>query len=496
MRPVPSSRALGLLALLGFFAYDAHAQLNASAPVRLGETVVFTLSATHGQMPASERARQASVALAQVVQADQLPEVRVQRSPDTASVYAGETAIVELIEADATLAGEASLDAHAAKSADLIRQALAAEHKRSRIAETVFSLSLVVFFALIAFYLIKKVASGAERLRTWLEEHGDRSFALRVKSIELVRPAVLKNAAIIVLGLLKWVVQFGIFYAWLVVVLSLFETTRGYTERLTGLVLAPLSQLMGRAFTALPMLVMAGFVGLAVFALVRFTKLFLASVARRETSLAWLPADLAPTASVLVRISIVLGALVFAAPIVTGSTEGSLGRTGAVVLVTLGLAATPLFASGLLGAVVLFGRRLAVGEYVQIQGRLGRIASINLLELRLQTSDGTEQRIPHLLLLAHSIERMGPAPRLSVEVVVPADVPPARVLELLTAAGERTGRDASAELVSVEPAGARYRVTATCSSLSGRSPLLQGVVEALATTGVSVGRGAPHARPG
>jgi small-conductance mechanosensitive channel len=496
MRPFPRSRALWLLALLGFFAYDARAQLSTAAPVRVGETVVFTLSAPHGPTPATERARQASLALAEVVQGDELPEVRVQRSAEIAIVYAGEAPIIELIEADATLAGETSLDAHADKSANLIRQALASEHKRSRIAETVFSLSLVILFALIAFYLIKKLASVAERLRIWLEEHGDRRFVIRVKSIELVRPAVLKNTAIVALGLLKWVGQFGIFYAWLVVVLSLFETTRGYTERLTGFVLAPLSQLMSRALHALPMLVGAGFVALAVFILMRFTGLFMASVARRETSLAWLPADLAQPASVLLRICIVLGALVFAAPIVTGSTEGSLGRTGAVVLVALGLAATPLFASGLLGAVVLFGRRLAVGEYVQIQGRLGRIASINLLELRLQTSDGTEQRIPHLLLLAHSIERMGPAPRLSVEVVVPTDVAPARVLELLTAAGERTGRDASAELVSVEPVGARYRVTATCSSLSGRSPLLQGVVEALAATGVSVGQGAARARPG
>jgi small-conductance mechanosensitive channel len=280
-------------------------------------------------------------------------------------------------------------------------------------------------------------------------------------------------------------------------VLSLFETTRGYTERLTGFVLFPLSQLMGRAITALPLLVVAGFAALAVFVLLRFTGLFLASVARRETTLTWLPADLAPPASVILRIAIVVCALVFAAPIVTGSTDGSLGRAGAILLVALGLAATPIFASGLLGAMTLFGRRLAVGEHVQIRGQLGRISSINLLELRLHTADGTEQRIPHLLLLTNTLERLGFSPRVSVEVLVSAALArPARVLEILGGSVAQAGRDASAELVSVESAGVRYRLTASVSSLAGRSLLLRGCVEALADAGIVVGQGASDARPG
>jgi small-conductance mechanosensitive channel len=269
-----------------------------------------------------------------------------------------------------------------------------------------------------------------------------------------------------------------------VVVLSLFETTRGYTERLTGFVLAPLSQLMGRSMTALPLLVVASVAALAVFVLVRFVGLFLQSVARRETVLSWLPADLAPPASVLLRAAIVLGALIFGAPIVTGSADGSLGRSGAILLVALGLAATPLFASALLGALTLFGRRLALGEYIQVRGRLGRITAINLLELRLETSDRTEHRVPHLLLFGSALERLGSAPRFAVEVLVGGDAPPVRVLDVLARAGELAGTDAAAELVAVEAAGTRYRVTATCSSGSGRSALLVACLEGLGDAGL------------
>jgi len=488
----PGTAALAGLCLLAaaLLTFAVHAQ-EAAAPVRIGDAVVFSVPAAREGQPASARAQKASAALAIAAQEAEVPEVRVERGPGSATIFAGATAIIELGSDDAIGSGERSLDEYATKTAARVRLALASENKRSRIAGTVFSFSLVVFFALIAFYLIKRVAGLAERLGTWLEENGDRFLRISVKNVELVRPAVLKSTALIMVGVAKWVGQFGIFYAWLVVVLSLFAATRDYTERLTGFVLSPLSQLMGRAAAALPMLVVAGFAAFSLLILVRFTELFLASVARRETALSWLPADLATPASVLLRIAIVLAALVFAAPIVTGSDEGSLARTGAIVLIAFGLAATPIFASVLLGAVMLFGRRLAVGEYVQIQNKLGRITAINLLELRLATTDGTEQRIPHLLLLWSALERLGAAPRLSVEVLVASGVAPIRVLEVLGAAGERIGQNSNVELVSVEPVGTRYRVTATLPTLAGRSPLLMGVVEALTDAGIGVGGGAP-----
>jgi hypothetical protein len=307
---------------------------------------------------------------------------------------------------------------------------------------------------------------------------------------------VLKSTALIVLGLARWIGQFGIFYAWLAIVLSLFEATRDYTTRLTGFVLSPLSQLMGRVAASLPLLVVAGFAALSVLVLVRFVGLFLASVARRETSLTWLPADFAPPASVLLRIGIVLGALVFAAPVVTGSSDGALARTGAILLVALGLAATPIAASAMLGALVLFGRRHEVGECVRVDGELGRVASIDLLELRLETTHGTERRIPHLLLLWRALEHLGTAPRLSVDVIVASGHPPARVLALLTTAGDRIGRSSTAEIISVEPSTARYRITTTLPSLAERSPLLQSAVEALSEAGMGSGPAAPRAEPG
>jgi small-conductance mechanosensitive channel len=466
---------------------------GAASPVRVGEAVVFQLSADAGGRPAKERAARASSAIGSVLERPELGEPRVEHSAGGASILIGDTLIVELSAADAVLAGEASLEAYANERSSALRQALASERKRSRIAGTVFAWSLVVFFGLIAFFLIKRLASLSDRARAWVDEHGDQSLAVRIKSIELVRPAVVKSSAVIALGLAKWLGQFGIFYAWLLVVLSLFDATRGYTERLTGFVLSPLSLLLGRTLAALPVLVVAGFAALAVFVLVRFVGLFLASVARRETVLGWLPADLAAPTSVLLRIAIVVGALVFAAPVVTGSADDSLGRTGTVVLWAFGIAATPLLATGLFGALLLFDRRLGVGDHVRIRGEIGRIIGINLLDLRILTSAGSEQRVPHLLLLVSPLERLGAAPRVSVELYAPRELPAVEVLAALTAIGNTRGNAALAEILEAGPGAVRYRLTATLASISDRSALLGAALEAVNAGSAGIHSGAASA---
>jgi len=459
--------------------------------VRLGDSPVFVLRATRAQRSAAERARRAERALAAAVNNPEAGEVKVVREGESAVVYAGSSPIVQLGPEDAELAGDSSLDAHAGAVAAAVREALDAERRRSKIAQQVFSGSLVVFFALIAFYLVRKLGEAAGKVRTWLEQNGDRVLTIRIQSIELARPAMLKSTAIIGLGLVKWLGQLGIVYAWLVIVLSLFAATRGYTERLTGFLLEPLSQLMSRIATALPLVVVAGIAGLAVFVLVRFVGLFLAGVARHESQVAWLPPDLAAPTSVIVRVGIVVAALVFAAPVVTGDPDGAFGRAALVALVAVGLAGTPVLATGLVGAIVVFGRRLRVGDHVEIGGSVGRIAALNLLELRLETPERTEMRVPHLTLLGRTLRGLGRRPRIAVELSVSPNPAPRTVQLVLEEAALRIGRDVRVELLAFDAEGALYRASVTCEGLEARSKLASALMEALSAAGIPLGRTPP-----
>jgi small-conductance mechanosensitive channel len=325
--------------------------------------------------------------------------VKVQRRGDVAVVQVGQTPVVQLVAEDAKAAGDASLDVHAASVTASIRDAIESERKRAAIAKSVLSISLLVFLGLVAFYLLQKVGEFARRARTWLDEHGERAFAVRIRRIEVVSPATVRSTALVGLTVGKWIAQIAVVYLWIVYALSQFEATRGYTQRLTGLILTPLSDLVARIAVGLPLLVVLVIAGFAVFVLVRFVGLFFTSVGRRENVVAWIPHDLVAPVSSLVRFGIIVAAMLFIAPLITGNSEGVLARAGWVVVVALGLAATPVLANGLTGTVVLFGRRLRTGQYVEIGDYRGRISAISLLEICLEEKQGVEIRVPHIYTL-------------------------------------------------------------------------------------------------
>jgi len=201
---------------------------------------------------------------------------------------------------------------------------------------------------------------------------------------------------IIVIGVGRALGLLGLVYAWLVVSLSLFERTRPLVQRLTFVLLDPLSALVSRVATSLPVVVVA-VVALALIAVVlRITDLFFASVARGETRLDWMPPDVAPATSILMRGGLLLSALLFVGPILSGDRDGPLSRTALVLLVCAALAATPLLCSLLAGVATVFSRALRLGDQIEYGGQRGKVNEVGLLWLVLEDEQGAMVRVPHL----------------------------------------------------------------------------------------------------
>jgi small-conductance mechanosensitive channel len=457
----------------------------AAHKVSVSDTQVFTLSAPLGTRTADERARQATKALADFTKTAESPTVTVVREDSLLAVYVDKTAIVRLSQADADAAGEASPETLANEIASDIRRALEAERRRSRIANQVFSVSLVVFFGLIAFYLMRRVAGFTEQVRAWVEANGEK-LTVKIREVEVVRTEMVQSASLVVLGLLRWLGMGAVLYVWLVASLSLFGLTQ-FTERLTGIVLSPLSQLTTRLATTLPLLVVALIAGLAVFVLVRFVDLLFAGVAKRETTLVWVPADLAIPTSILLRLGIVIAALLFAAPVVTGDSEGAFPRVGLVILAALALGSVPLVASALVGVVVLFGRRLRLHDFVQIGQVEGRVVHLDLLEVRLSTDQG-ETRIPMLTLLRVPLKKLGTPLRAWCRVSVQSDTNLETIESTLRSAAMDVLRNVRVELESADKEGLCYRVLGEVDSPTDRGRLLSTVVAGLGRAGIGLGR--------
>ncbi|WP_437901393.1 mechanosensitive ion channel family protein [Sorangium sp. So ce124] len=453
----------------------------------LGRTV-FALRVHRGSLSPPERAREAARVLERAAQEKAVPEVRVDEQDGVAVVYVGDRPLVHLGPEDAAAAGHTTVAAHAAAVAGTVRDVLAKEQSRSRLATSVFSFSLLVFSGLIALLLLRKVGELVERGHAWVAEHPERLPALHVRGIEMLRPAASQGALSVALGAAGVLVRLGIAYIWILFALSLFASTRGTSEKLTGLVLAPMSELMGRIARSVPVLVLAILATLAVVVLIRFVGLFFGSVSRGETSLGWLPSDLAVATGVLVRFGILVAALLLAAPLITGTDEGALTRIGFVVLAAAGLASAPLIASAAVGLSVIYGRRLRVGDIADVGGRAGRVRELTLIEARLEDEDGCVVRVPHLLSLFHPTRIRGRPPVVAVEISVDPAADLERVRELLLKTGSGLGSRARAALVAIDEGGAHFRATMACDGDDVRSRWLIAVAQALVAAEIQLGR--------
>jgi small-conductance mechanosensitive channel len=454
----------------------------------LGDEKVFAIRVPRHNKTAEQRAQAATAALASAVEHVHEGDVRFEHRGEVAVVLAGQTPIVELGPEDAKASGTSSVDLHAASVVAALRSAIEHEHRQRALSQTVFSISLLVFLGLIAFYLMQKIGEFAERARAWIDTNAERALAVRVRQIEVVSPGTARSTALVGIGVGRRLAQVGVFYAWLVIVLSLFDATRDYTEKLTGLIVTPLSQLMTRVATGLPVLAVLVIAGFAVFVLVRFLGLFFDSIERRENVVSWVTPELAAPTSALLRLGVVLAALVFLAPLVTGNPESPLARTGVVVVVALGLAATPLLASGFLGAILLFGRRLRPGQHVEIGNYAGRISSIGLLEVWLEDAERAEVRIPHLYALRYPTRVIGLRPRFELEIAVGPGTHPAEVQGLLLGVASRFADDARVELVNADADRTLFRVSFGSEQRNARSELQLAIVEALAAAHLPLGR--------
>ena len=125
-----------------------------------------------------------------------------------------------------------------------------------------------------------------------------------------------------------------------------------------------------------------------------------------------------------------------------------------------------MLASIWVGVIVVYARRVRVGDHAEVGGRSGKVTTITLLEVHLQGEDGQEIRVPHLISLFHPTRVSGPLPAVSVEIVLEGwTATEDDVRELLRDAASEVGDRPVVELLAFDADYARYRVSA-CSGLA------------------------------
>jgi small-conductance mechanosensitive channel len=445
---------------------------------------VFLVRASAGAHSAEERARNASDALQKVVEAKEHPDVRVDDRGDAAVVYVAERFVIQLSREDAALAGDVSLSVHASSVAAQVRDAFTQEQKREGLLKIGLNLLFVALAGLVAMFLVRRVGRVGHRARRWID---DRLPALRVQSIDVVRTSTLRLVLGGTVRLLSAVLEIGIAYGWLLFSLSRFEATQAYTERLTDIVLNPISAFASKLGGSLPLIIVSAASIIALVVLLRFVGTYFGSAGRGETTIDWVPPDLIGPTSLVIQSAIVVLFLVLVLPLITGNEDSALSRVGLIALVSLGVATTPVLASACVGVTVVYGRRLKTGDFASFGPLAGRIQQVTLLEVRLSDPAGHELRIPHLFALWFPTRIFGPARPVSATITVAPAAAQASVRQILAEAAASAGAAPAVDLISLDGRGACYRVTVGSPSPDAENALFCAMADALAQRGIPLG---------
>ena len=457
----------------------------AQTAVKIRDRALLELHVPWGDRSPERRARESTEAIARALELPGADSIRQEPIEGGVVLLAGAVPILRLGPDDARAAGSSDLALYAASVTAQLDTAYRAERRRLGIQERVFAFSLLVFSGLIAFLALRGLGTVGGQVGTAILEDRERIPAFRLGTVEVASRRAMRGAVALAFRIGTRLLQLVVVYVWLLFALSLFTTTQDYGARLTASVLRPAAAILGRLGAALPALAVAALLALVVALILRILRLFFASISSGETQVRWMPADLAEPVGMLLRAAVVLLALVFAAPLVTGNEEGALSRMGLVALIALGLGLAPLLASVVAGLPTIFGRTFPRGEMVEVGGRIGQVRQVTLLDIQLEDPQGAEVHVPHLVTLFRPSRRLGPVQRASFEVTVSAAADQARVGAVLLEAAGSHASGARAELVALGASGARWRVTGIHADLGGR------IAVALHDAGIALGTEEP-----
>ncbi len=461
--------------------------LSIVASVKIGERKLCGLRVPRAGLSPETRALRGTRVLEQVLEEGHAEEVRVVMEGSTAVLYVSAAPLLQLAPEDAAAAGDVSLSVHAEECAASVRQGLRTELRRRAIANVVFSISLIVLSGLLAFLMLGAVTRAARRI-TAVFEARETLPSLHVGSLELLTPAAVRVTVSTAISIGKPTVQFAILVGWILSSLSLLPATQALGTRLTGYVLVPITTLLGRLGTALPLIVIVAIGAFALVMLLRFLRVFFDTVAQGGIHLAWLSPRQALPASVVSHVVAIVGALLAAAPLLTGEAAewGALRIAGVLLAGAVVLSLTPSLTNTAVGTVALFNDRLLPGVFVEIGAHAGKLTALTLTDLVIEDRSGAEVRVPYLLTLIRPLRVLGASLPSTYEVVVDARAPQGPIRKALVDALRRQGEASHVELTEIEGERAVYRVLGSVAP--GEEDLTSAIADALTRLGVAFSR--------
>jgi small-conductance mechanosensitive channel len=398
------------------------------------------------------RARDATSALTgaleRATELDEVPPSTVVVEDGRATVRVAGEVVATLYDADARAEGM-TLTRFSEKLEGQLESFVPAQLQRKSLQNFALHVFLSVLLSVIAFLTLRGLRATFDR---WDAELHDKRGSL--KAISLLRIPVFSGDALggtLAFGLAtgRVLAYVATVVAAIVAVLSQFETTRPLLRQLGTWSVGPVVRGAETVVTALPGVVLAAVLIVALHGSLRVFNLLLDGVASKRLHWKRLPPERVPAFRFASKVVVIL----VLAPLFVASAFGRFGTPlETLALATSGavlVAIVPLLASYVVGVFVLWRDAVRPGDWVQVGAVSGEVTRLSFYELHLVPEGGGTIGVPMLYLLLHPLRRLSHVPEVTFDVELEKDRPAKEILDAVTAAVRASEAEASAEVRDV-----------------------------------------------
>lgn len=368
--------------------------------VRIGQTVLFCLTAFEGNLSPSQRAAIATRAIENVMTDPdgELDSLRIEGEDSLYSIiYHGilngkkgqSMRVINIVPQDTFGTGKSP-----AELADKwywdIRKGISSERQRSWSFDNLAKLALGVLFpflVLILYYLIDKAYRTISK--SVVRREGVTFRGIRIGKMEIIPPRLQISIILKFLLVLKWVIIALALYAMIFVFFTLFPSTQQYSQ----LLLETSIEWLKRLGHILVDVLKFAIAGLALYVIARILWAIVDMVFRHYEESP--DSTKIPDAAILplkglFRAVIVTTFIISLVAVIPGPGEYMAFGLFILAGVFLGIAALPYIGSVFAGLAILLARKIQIGDKIEVDGVEGYVKSVGIVWTRIVTESSQE----------------------------------------------------------------------------------------------------------
>jgi small-conductance mechanosensitive channel len=263
---------------------------------------------------------------------------------------------------------------------------------------------LTLFLTFFAITLFKGVNSLTlnmlDRFKVW---KGSLIRGISIKKVNIVSEERIIDSLFVLLRTFRNVINILIAYFYFTIVLSLYEFTHNWAEKLVSYFIDPLISVLLSIINYLPSLVFIIVIVIVTRYIIKFIHFIFSEIEKGNLEFPrFLPDWSIPTFKIF-RFLIIVFAVIIIYPHLPGSDSKAFEGVSVLLGIILSLASASAISNIVSGTVLTYMNAFRLGDRVKIADTVGDIIEKTLLATRVRTTKNVEITIPNSIILSNHI---------------------------------------------------------------------------------------------